>query len=628
MLAPAPTYVRPEFKRGRPTIGEKPMTNREHWKKKQEKKKQYRLDHIVILDMETDPFDAVNDAKVAPFLAVLYSDLFEPVVIWEEDQPAFVAKLLAAIEALPGECTIYAHNGGKFDYMFLLHQLRGEVMFKGRGIMSARIGRHQIRDSFHIIPEKLANYNKDDIDYSKMKRGTRNKHRKEIINYCISDCRYLLDIVKKFVGDHGLKLSIGQASMALIRSEYKFDRIGEAMDAYLRPFFFGGRVECLQGIGHWKSKHYPAGRGYKLYDVNSMYPDVMARYQHPIGNLYTVRMGARISPHCCFVELMCDNHGALISRGENNEASADKKQGIFQTTIHEYRVALKYGLISRVKILRTIDCNKFTDFSKVIVPTYENRLKTKALLKQLEREGLRGSYQHNEVKKDDMILKFLLNNMFGKFAQNPRRYKQDYLTAPQEIPPDEKDGTNTWGMLPVYECPRYWIWQRPNPFYRFNNVGTAASITGAARSVLMEAIANSTDPIYCDTDSLICRDLRGVEIDGMKLGAWDIERTFDEVIICAKKGYAAKVSGVDDGHKDRLVAKWKGASGLIENNKHRVFVWGDYEKLLRGETIQTKQRGATLTKKGQQHYLTRDIRATGGKTGSQSSRNTRQRVFA
>jgi len=581
-----PILIEPAIvKRGRPTIGERAMTRAEHKKKERAKAKAEKLDRIAILDMETDPFDPEGVKLVYPFLAVLYSQDFDPIIIWENNPQKFIDKLMAALNDLPHAYTIYAHNGGKFDFMFLLHRLRGDVKFKGRGIMSAKIGRHELRDSFHIIPEKLANYQKDDIDYTKLQKNRRNKFKREIIDYCISDCRYLLEIVKRFVGEHGFKISIGQAAISYLRKTYKVDRIGEAMDGFLRGYFFGGRVECLEGAGHFVGH-------YKLYDVNSMYPFVMANYQHPIGNLYTIRDDARIGPNAIFVDLICENYGALVRRGDENETSGNFRDGRFLTTIWEYRVAKKYGLIKKEKILRTIECDKRTDFSKVIVPLYEGRTKTKALLKQLPK----GSHDFNEAKKDDIILKLLMNNMYGKFAQNPRRYKEHYITDPGEAP--EGEG---WGDLPHFECADYWLWEKPNPMYRFLNVGTAASITGAARAVLLEAIHNSTDAIYCDTDSLICRDLRNVTIDGQELGAWDIEQEFDEVIICGKKLYACKVRGIADGHKDRVKVRSKGVSGRA---------WGDFVAMLDGKIIDVLNKGVTMNNRGQQFYMRRKIRAT------------------
>ena len=54
----------------------------------------------------------------------------------------------------------------------------------------------------------------------------------------------------------------------------------------------------------------------------------------------------------------------------------------------------------------------------------------------------------------------------------------------------------------------------------------------------MRAIAGSKRAVYCDTDSIICEELNGVEIDPAKLGAWKFEGDGDEMAIAGKKLYA------------------------------------------------------------------------------------------
>src|SRR5262249_23146173 len=150
---------------------------------------------VAVLDFETDPFDnGVRNgvlhknlqARIFPFLAVLYSDQFDHVVIWEEDFTSFVEKVLAVIASLPEAFTIYAHNGGAFDYMFFIEKLRGAVKFKGRGMMRAVIPgkdgiEHELRDSKHIIPAPLAEAaGKMKFGYDKMKKSKRHKHREKI----------------------------------------------------------------------------------------------------------------------------------------------------------------------------------------------------------------------------------------------------------------------------------------------------------------------------------------------------------------------------------------------------------------------------------------------------------------
>jgi len=554
---------------------------REH---RERKARDYAQD-IAVLDMETDPFDNVTRERIYPFCAVLYSDNFEPMHFWEMDFDKFLDQLIGAIEALPRKYVIYAHNGGRFDFMFLISRLRGDVSFKGRGIMSAKVGNHELRDSFHIIPEKLASYQKDAFDYRNLTKDKREAHKEEILRYCEADCRYLLDIVKAFIKEFRLKISIGQAALAELQKEYPFECVTASMDEYLRQFFFGGRVECLQGLLHVKGHK-------KLYDVNSMYPAAMVEYLHPVGKEYVTRPG-KPDANTCFIELSCTNHNALVCRDEEGNTTANQREGRFFTTIHEYRMALKYGLIENVVIHFCVDNQYRTNFDRFIVPLYNRRQLTKAKLKQLEKSGKTGTQEWADTKKDDIFIKLLLNNAYGKLAENPRNFKEHYFTEPGEFPPEELEG---YGHLPKHECKQYWVWERPSPKAKFKNVGTAASITGAARAILMEAIHHAKEPIYCDTDSLICDELEGLDLHPTRLGAWDLEAEFSEVVICGKKMYACKPL---DGGKPKV--RSKGVAGLTYDEMVSIY---------EGKVIQKVAFGPTLDKTGRQYYQGRNVRAT------------------
>lgn len=584
------SFEQADIRLGRPPIRQKRMTNQQQKARKRVQKKEERLEHVAILDFETDPFDNIAQDIIHPFAACLYSDNFEPIVIWEENFDLFIEKVLSAIENLPGAYTIYAHNGGKFDYMFFVHKLRGHVMFKGRGLMLAQIGNHQLRDSFHIIPERLANWQKDTFDYSKLKRNVRKNFKAEIIKYMISDCIYLHEIVIDFLQRFGFKISIGQAAMADIKSKYPAIRnLGEISDAFIRPYFFGGRVDCLAGAGYFKGD-------FKLYDVNSMYPHVMANCNHPIGSEFLCRQGMP-NANTIFVRLKCVNFGALVNRSQNNETTAETREGEFLTTIWEYNVAMKYGLIRRVRVIDCLDWqpSQRTNFAEFVKPYYDKRQQTKAALKK----AVEGSTAYNELKKDDIFLKLLLNNGYGKFAQNPRRYKETYITEAGERPPKEVEENGDFGILPVYESERFAIWERPTTNLRFKNVATAASITGAARAVLLEAIQNAANPIYCDTDSLICEQLRNHKLDATELGAWDLEDEFSDVIIAGKKLYACKYK---NPKKQQYKIRSKGVTGVT---------WQDMLDLLKGQMVSIPAKAPTISRTGQQIYITRNIRATG-----------------
>jgi hypothetical protein len=561
---------------------------------------------IAVLDMETDPFDDKTKSAIFPFVCELYSDQFGSIVIWEENVDRFITKVVAAIESLPDHYTIYAHNGGKFDYLFLISKIKGDVKFKGRSIMVAKIGNHELRDSLHILPEKLAAWKKDTFDYSKLKKENRHKFRKDILEYLHNDCVYLFDIVKSFIQEFGLKLSIGQAAFSELKKSYKVEHITEQSDDFLRRYFFGGRVECLAGRGLFDTDY--RGNNYKLYDVNSMYPSVMANFQHPIGKEYGWRRG-EISDQTCFIDIRCKSNGCFVQRADDYDADVANGYGRFHTTIWEYDVAVRYGLVEDAEILGVVDFQRRSDFSKFVVPMYQRRQRVKADMAALRVLGKDTLPEFEELKKQDLFLKYLLNNAYGKFAQNPRRFKEFYYTETGCAPPKEwmeflaemNDDDRHKYSFPCERTDDFLVWSKPSPGRRYNNVATAASITGAARAVLLEAIQNSVDPIYCDTDSLICKSLSGVDIHKSNLGSWDLEAEFDRVIIAGKKTYACEVRGYDEKDDRRYKLRAKGGSGLK---------WKDFEAMLRNETINNVNRAPTITKTGHQHYLLRRIKAT------------------
>lgn len=584
--------------RGRPRLSpEKIQSNKEECAKRAAKKLEQKLERVAVLDFETDPFNNKKpDDKIYPFAACLYSDQFEPVVIWNSNFATFIIELLLALEKLDGDYVIYAHNGGKFDFMFLVKHLIGKISFKGRGIMSAKIGRHELRDSFHIIPEKLANYKKDVFDYESLTKKNREKKKNEIIRYMINDCIYLFDIVRSFLAEFGFKISIGQAAWAEIKKDYKIKSIGINTDDILRQYFYGGRVECLAGRGHFKGK-----RKYKLIDLNSAYPAVMAYEKHPIGNHYEWRRNGGIKENTCFIDLTCRNHGALVSRTGAGETSAIIPYGRFKTTIWEFRTAVELKLIEDIKIHQYVDCDEFSTFEKFVIPRYDKRQGVKARLDELDLAKITSGLEFDNLTKESIFIKLLLNNGFGKSAQNPRNYKESFITEPGSPAPAGYEES----FMPVHRCNEFDIWEKPTKHLRFFNVGMGASITGAQRAVLMRAIHNSIGAVYCDTDSLICLDIEKTELHPTKLGAWKLEKEFDEVIVAGKKLYAWRkyANGLSAGQNDIIKVKSKGAPG-------GALDWQKMLNLLNGEIETVISKGPTLTKTGKQFYMRRNIRAT------------------
>lgn len=547
---------------------------------------------IGVLDLETEPFDNENMTEIQPFLAVLYlGEDMPPIVIWDEDYRRLMERVRDVIADLPDRYIIYAHNGGRFDFLFLLRELRGEVMFKGRALMSARIGAHELRDSFHIIPEALKNANrKMEIDYALFKKGRRHAYQREITEYCIDDCKSLYEIVTLFKDQFGTPLTIGQAAMAQIKKRYSYDKLSPSTDKFFRNWFFGGRVECLKTGIYDPTKYF-------LYDVNSMYPYVMSKYPHPITSEFTIN--DRLRSNTLFLTLECTNRGALVARAPDGSLTTQIKHGIFNTTIWEYEVARKHGLIDDVRIIRGIEFPRFTDFSEFVEPIYARRQINKEAQKRAEAEG--DILRARMLARDVLFDKLLLNNGYGKFAQNPERFKTHYITDPMERPEDG-DG---WGEMPAVENDVYWVWEKPSDERNYNNVATAASITGAARSVLLDALASASDPVYCDTDSIICKRLDDDQpLDPYVLGAWDIEAPISAFIGNGKKLYAYKRA--DKDAPNNVVVKAKGMNGVT---------WEDMIAIANDATLTKRMKAPTINKDGSQHYLERKLKKTSAGNG-------------
>lgn len=603
-----------------------------HQKKRgRDRRASQRRRNIGIIDFETDRFDNVNLTPVFPFLAVVYSDRFAPIIIWDNDHEALLRKLVAALDALDEPYTFYAHNGGRFDYMFLMRFLLGRVKFKGRALMSAKLGKHEIRDSLHIIPESLRNANrKTDIDYAKFDRSLRDAHRQEITDYCLEDCIATFEIVRSFINKFGLPISIGQAATTELKRHYTIRKLNAVSDSYIRQFFYGGRVECFVPPGKYAGP-------LKLYDVNSMYPDRMTNCSHPIGASFEVNN--KITRHTAFIHLTCQNNGIFVSRATDGSLTTGLQAGEFRTTIHEYKTAIELDLISDIKIIKTVDFAEWSRFGDFIKPLYERRAEIKDILEADDNHP-----NKRVLEQDAKFHKYFLLNAWGKQAQNPRKFKEYYLTSPGDRPPEnwlyyglEEEIRRTrphtsWGsssdmaiememedarretarlrrLVPVEETDQYWIWAIPAAEWRFNNVATGASITGSARAKLAFAKHHAVYPLYCDTDSLICSSLgSAVDIHPSQLGAWKCETEISEAIIGGKKLYAYRTPKYDGKTLDKdkkLVGEKVRAKGL------NGVTWTDLEAIVSGRTVAKTMFAPTISRTGKQHYMVRELRATG-----------------
>lgn len=470
---------------------------------------------IATLDFETDPFKFGREPE--PFCSGIFDGEFYR--RWWGDK--CVADVVDYIrEDLQGY-TIYAHNGGKFDYFFMLEHFDSKIKIIDGRIAKATIGKAVLTDSLLILPAPLSAHKKNEFDYRKMEKGNREKHKPEILEYLESDCRYLHDWVKKFTDLYGKKLTISAVSYSqLEETGYKVKNTYERYDVLFRDFYFGGRVSTFK-TGKVVGDH--------LYvDINSAYSYAMLE-KHAYGNRY---IEVKIPPKNFdgyFAVIDAISYGALPLRDSDTlKLDFPNSEEIREFTVTGWEIAagIDTGTLKVIKYKKIYVHEQTKDFKNFVNKFYGGRLEAKK----------------NGDETLAFFLKRILTSCYGKFGQDGRNFKNYCLTGTDEVPENyfklKNDPKKRWRLHTENEIGVN-VWKQPAPVNRYNNVATAASITGYVRAYLWRAICDSVEPVYCDTDSIMCEKFNGKL--GEEIGDWKLEAELDRIYIGGRKFYAAHV---------------------------------------------------------------------------------------
>lgn len=562
---------------------------------------------IAIFDSETDPFDKQRIVK--PFTCGLwFPDNEEYIDFWGDDCMAQFIEYLDTYHS-GEELLILAHNGGNFDFYFLVDYFddgHKPFIINGR-MVRVMIRGQEFRDSYAMMPVALGTYDKIKFDYDLMERWevcciksrklmmVRELYEAEIRHYQKRDCTALGELVLRWYARYGDRLTMASASLAMLRSYHGFETVSEHIDNELRPFYFGGRNQCF-ATGLIKG-------AFKVYDINSSYPDVMAHVQHPISD--TPKYEPKITKRTHFAKIRAWSLGALPVRKPDGGLDFPIGTFDFYACIHEINAGLETKTLQIRHVYYTIYFEAETNFKEFVYDGFAKRAAFKAV----------------EDKAGDLLEKLNLNSPYGKFAQDPRRY-ENWLFNPEEVPQPQLceaghkaiskgeehvncamcdgDKFSPYGWYMHTQRGDQLIFAQPQKVRgsSFFNVATAASITSAARANLLRGIQSATRPLYCDTDSIICEHLEpshGIEIDPKKLGAWDIEASGDTVCIAGKKLYAIFDGGTE-------VKKASKGVKLTADEIRRVCL---------GEVVEYESPVPKFNLNGEVSFVTRKIKQTG-----------------
>jgi hypothetical protein len=515
---------------------------------------------IVVIDCETDPFAPGRIPQ--PFLWGLYDG---------EEQHFFdtAAQLMDYLK--DKNYRVYAHNGGKFDFHYLLEFIpdwKKLTLINGR-LAQFSVGDCLFCDSYCILPVPLGAYQKTKIDYAIFEASERDKpkNRDAIRRYLADDCLFLHQLIVAFVQQYGTHLTIASCAIKILQGieNIEITNSGKAFRDTVLPFYHGGRTECFEkGI---------IEGDIKVYDITSSYPYAMT-HRHPIEfHVKQHETKPKIQGHN-FYHLRADSAGALPLKNEDGALYFPHGVHDFFATGWEVLAGLETGRLRIIKHHYQLVFPITADFKAYVSYFFE-----------IKNNTVKGS-------PENIFAKLFLNSAYGKFAANPEKYVDTYL-CPRE--------SGAWAMENGFsihtEMLDKLIVSKPNDEsrHRYYNIATGASITGFARAHLFRALQRVERPLYCDTDSIIFTGGHTLSI-GNELGAWAHEGNFDIAAIGGKKIYSLK--NFSNG-------KEKNACKGIRLSSEEIF------KIAKGATItKTPDVPVYSFKKGKIFFLKKTIAAT------------------
>lgn len=454
-----------------------------------------------------------------------------------------------------------AHNGGRFDFLFLLEfaqRIGAKITatMRGSSIVKARVESDgqvvTLVDTFALAPISLKKYaacagqtQKGEIDYADIVPGLPKDSPKGrlVEEYLVDDLRALRDADMAWRQTLREVARIDEPSLTLGGTAWKsaakhLTQIGEDISAPLsedsyadgRAGYFGGRVEVFQTV---------AESGFAA-DRNSSYPAALTRQPVPCGRRVwrgsiekegtvwaTVKIPEMVAP-------------PLPVRLKNRLAfPVGVVKGVW--TALELRNAMALG----VKILK-VHKSRSANTTTLALGDWCQRI--------WQARVDRPAYS--------TLLKLLANSLTGKLAQAPEKRKLLYLPA-DELP----EGSEP--ISPIGNDGRVWVSLVESSISHCARPEWSAYLTSEARIELLAQIQSAGEnAVYSDTDSVfstapLTRNL------GLGLGQWKSESEWKNFLAVGPKFYKYDTA-------EKQVTKAKGYSKITRDEFDALLLGGEF----------------------------------------------------
>lgn len=429
-------------------------------------------------------------------------------------------------------------------------------------------------DSMNWFTESLAETGKR-IGLPKLKIDFANCTQAELSAYCHRDVEIEYEnfrIFIRFLEDNSIsRLCYTKASTAMAAYLFRhyntpiyIHNNAEAIKLE-RESYKGGRCECFR-LG--ELNHEP----YYILDVNSLYPFVMRGRLYPVKYIHLLH-NTTVND----LQTICESK-AVVAKVQVETAEpvyAVKSDrtifpiGLFDTTLctPELKYALEHNHIKQI-----YDCVIYEQ-ADIFTNYVDNMYR------------LRRKYADEQVKEYEILCKYLLNSLYGKFGQKAENWIK-IGNAPDE--PDREEGVYYFGSPKVSRI-RYLlgeVFQLKSYSESFDSFpAIAAHVTAYARMYLwsLMAIASRANYFYCDTDSLIVNENGLLNlasfINGTELGKLKVQDKTNHLIIRGLKDYTTDTKNVVKGIRKNAVK--------IAENVYEQQSWPTFKGILKTDEPNT-----------------------------------------
>lgn len=425
--------------------------------------------------------------------------------------------------------TIYAHNGGGWDWLSFLEwlipnnpQLTFDTISNGGKIVAITLQiskRNKVKlcDSLYLLKCDLETAGRKYVGRGKiptqhLPEWYYDNDREAFWAYLYNDCELLHKVMTAFADLFYSKvaqipklgLTLPSTTLRAFQTEYLRSDIGVPENAKLKQLlrlgYFGGRVEAF-APGYYPQIY--------VYDFNSLYPSVM--FDTPVPTTGKVVVTKRFRPN---------EPGLYYVRFNQRNRTLKplllvKGYGEYRGTGWYYEPELRRLIQLASGEIEVIEGYVFTR-SEVVFREFVDRLYT---LRMTDRNGPLGE-----------VCKLCMNSLYGKFAQKPVRSKTacyDNETLRKVI----KSGGTVEVLSAAYGIYKVTS-EKP---LAFEHVGISGTITSEARARLWEAF--NAGVVYCDTDSV--HTTQPIPHDNNGLGKLKLEFS-GEAVYLGKKLYALR----------------------------------------------------------------------------------------